>query len=685
MKGRILAVLCFGLILSACLGGGAPPAPATLPATAAPPTAAVQPSAPPPTEAPTTAPTTAPTEPPTAVPSRPETAEILEELGGEPCPDSDFTCITLSVPLDHFDPANPERIEVVFAVLPAEGERKGMFVTANGGPGVSGLSSADGYTSAFDPGITEHFDIIFFDQRGVSASGGLQCVRAATDYYQAEWLAYTPEQEEALVESARAFARKCVAEMGLPEERLPYFSTEQAVEDLEVFRQTMQDEKFWLYGESYGTQYAQTYAAAHPDRLAGLILDGTVDLTLSGPDFYRGQAGAFNDTLVDTLNGCSADPSCAPDFDGDALAFYDELSAEIAASAQSLEFPLATGERAARSFTLSNLETVASSELYAEGSRMLLLRALAAARRGDLVPLARLLYLDLALDSETLEPIPDPSYSDAVYYTVTCNDYSYFSGTPDERAEAFLRAGDEVEASQPFLSSIFYGDLPCIFWPTEGEPERPAALTAAGIPTLVLGATADPATPVENGESVFSRLEDGYLMTTQGGAHIIFGRGDACPDETVTAFLLEDQPPGEREIACDGLMFSPYLPLSPQNAADFSDPLTALIAMDDEIYYLPEYYYWDVFTPTTVGCPFGGTLAFEPSDSGDLLTFERCVFSQGLILNGTGGNNYDEGTFTLELTLSGLNSGELSYIRDDNEATYTLTGLWNGEPIELSQ
>ena len=44
----------------------------------------------------------------------------------------------------------------------------------------------------------------------------------------------------------------------------------------------MGDDKFWLYGESYGTRFAQMYAGAHPDHLAGLILDGTIDPTLVG-------------------------------------------------------------------------------------------------------------------------------------------------------------------------------------------------------------------------------------------------------------------------------------------------------------------------------------------------------------------------------------------------------------------
>ncbi len=90
--------------------------------------------------------------------------KALEELGGTPCPnDSAFTCVTLTVPLDHFDPANRQTLDVVFGVLPASGQRKGMFVIVTGGPGTAGLSYADSYLSGFDPSILEHFDLVFFD------------------------------------------------------------------------------------------------------------------------------------------------------------------------------------------------------------------------------------------------------------------------------------------------------------------------------------------------------------------------------------------------------------------------------------------------------------------------------------------------------------------------------------------
>jgi pimeloyl-ACP methyl ester carboxylesterase len=632
-------------------------------------------------------PTIEQTQPPVTATPRPSTETILEQLGGSPCPDSDFTCVKLSVPLDHFAPAGGKTIEVVFAVLPATGERKGMFVTANGGPGASGLQAADSYTSTFDAGITQHFDIVFFDQRGVGASGGLQCAQAAATYYMTDADTTTPAGEAALASASQTFAQDCVREMGNPE-MLPYLGTAQAIEDLESFRQAMQDDKFWLYGESYGTQFSQTYAAAHPDHLAGLILDGTVDLTLSGTDFLAEQAAAFDNTLQMALQACNDDSACANEMGGNATAAYDNLASLLRTSPQQFDFPLPSGGMAQRTFTLGNLESAASGYLYSERTRMIFLRALAAyARDGNLAPMARVLYDALSIDPETLAGVPDPTYSDAVYYSVECQDYAYFNGSPEQRAEAYLRAGDPVDASLKHFSSIFYGDLPCVFWPKASQKQtRPPYLRAAGVPTLVLGATADPATPLANGVSVYHHLADGYMVTETGGPHVIFnwGASSACPDALVNAFLEDGKLPDQRETTCQGEVTRTYVLLAPTNASAFATPLEALDSADTEIYYLPEYYYWDVKTPTSVGCPFGGMLSFEPSDVGEAFTLTACAFSQGFVMTGTGTNNYDENVLRLDVAVSGLADGHLVYTRDGNGQRH-VTGEYAGKAIDLSK
>ena len=87
-------------------------------------------------------------------PLKTEPLDILDDLEGVPCfEESAFTCVTIDVPLDHFNPSDTRTIPVVFAILPASGERRGMFVTATGGPGTSGVLSADSYSSYFDPAI----------------------------------------------------------------------------------------------------------------------------------------------------------------------------------------------------------------------------------------------------------------------------------------------------------------------------------------------------------------------------------------------------------------------------------------------------------------------------------------------------------------------------------------------------
>jgi pimeloyl-ACP methyl ester carboxylesterase len=611
-----------------------------------------------------------------------DTVSILERLGGVPCPDSEFTCITLEVPYDHFQP-DGRTIEVVFGVLPATGESKGIFVTATGGPGTSGLLAADGYTAAFDPLIREHFDIVFFDQRGAGLSGGLQCPTAAAAFYRADWAAFTPEEEADLLETARTFTADCISEMDNPD-YLAYLGTEQAVEDLDVFRETMQVDSFWLYGESYGTQFAQTYAAAHPERLAGLILDGTVDLTLSGFDFYSQQAQAFNDVLVMTLDACNGDALCAADMGEDAAATYDALASSLRASAQTFDFPLPSGNTETRSFSLSDLETAAAGSLYSESARMLFLRALAYyARDGNLVPMARILYNALVLDPETEQAIPDPSYSDAVYYAVECQDYNYPGETPEMRAEAYLRAGDAVETNLPRFASVFYGDLPCAYWPNATEAgSRPAPLIAEGVPTLVLGGTADPATPFQNGIDVFRRLADGYHITETGGPHIIFGWGVTCVDDLVTSFLMDGEIP-DREVTCEGQVISEFFPLAPRSAVDFADPLEALASVDDELYYLPEYYYWDYETPTSIGCPFGGTFTFETSELGEAYRLRDCAFTDGFVMTGEGSYDYGSSLFTLSVSVSGQAEGTLIYTRD-NDYHLEVRGEYNGQIVEIS-
>jgi pimeloyl-ACP methyl ester carboxylesterase len=484
--------------------------------------------------------------------------ERLAELGGEPCEvDRRLTCVTIAVPLDHVDPANQETVEVMFAIAPAQGERKGMYVRTAGGPGGEGIGNAF-LNNVSDP-IRDSYDIVVFDQRGVGLSSPLECKNAIADSSLEYWNeddslgqeGYdTPEEQQKAIQSARTFVDRCIAEIGIDPEKLKFFTTDQVAEDLEFFRQIIGDEKFMLYGISYGTSVAQTYARAHPEHLSGLILDGTVDTTLSGEEFERSRWEAFNMVLLEVFEACDADSACSSLMGGSAQAVYDELAQRLAAGAIPYEYVFPGGEKVKHNFTLHMLEFTVILHLYGLDSRMALLRALAAAKKGNLIPLARQFFEVSDIDPATGEYQGDPNFSYTILNIVWCGDYAYFRGTTEERVAQIMQEIQKQNGLIPRLDN--YPDLSCPYWPhAPASSEVREPLRAEGVPTFVLNATLDPATPFHEGKTVFENLENGYHLYVEGGMHGVYGWSFSCPDQYIEDFLVQGTFPDQREIVCD--------------------------------------------------------------------------------------------------------------------------------------
>ncbi|MGZ8481266.1 MAG: alpha/beta hydrolase [Candidatus Limnocylindria bacterium] len=595
----------------------------------------------------------------------------VEVVGEDACPESEFTCITLRVPRDHFAAPGGPTFDVTFGLLRATSdEPRGAFVTVTGGPGTSGLAVADGYTGALDPRIPEEYDIVFFDQRGIGLSEPLQCPDAVLDYYLTD---AAPEDRDEYAREAEAFVDACVDESDIDPEALAYLATRQAVEDLEAFLEWLGADQLQLYGESYGTQFAQQYALAHSDRVAGLFLDGPVDLTLEGLEYYGEQSEAFAETLELTLEICTDEPACDADTGGDPLAAYDALATELADGPLPFDFVTDDGAAEERDLSLGLLEAAAAASLYSPYDRMLLQRALAYASRGDLLPLARLGYLSLGQDPETLDAVPDPTFSDAMYYAVECADYEF----PD--AAGFFEAADEAGVAELRLGSIFFGDLPCAYWPAgPATDERPQPLTAMPFPVWVLASTADPATPIVGALRIFERLDDGYLIVQEGGPHVIFGRGDPCPDEPVTAFLLSGELPETRRIDCAVDAVDPYAPLPAPSVDDYAGALEAMWAADDEILSSADFWNWDGVDQLVFGCLRGGTIRYEPTDVGYAVQLDGCEMTDGLPLTGSAIIDDLAGTFELSVTAPG--GTDLRYLRDAEGGT-SVEGEFEGDAV----
>ncbi len=635
---------------------------------------------------PSATPSLTPSPSPTVAPPSPTPAVAIpggwSVVKSEKCPDSTrFECVTLAVPRDHFVAGGPTW-NVTYAIQKATGKRLGTYVTITGGPGSSGIAVAESYTDADPASIPEHFDMVYLDQRGIGLSGPVQCAAATAVYYASTARPEDPAQAAAAGKAAADYVTACLAEAGAKTEDLPFYSTRQAVEDLEAVREHLGVDKLYLYGESYGTQFVQTYATAHADRIATLFLDGPVDLTLDGATYYGEAARTFDDVLLATLNTCETDAGCRADSEGRTpLQVYDALAARLVQAPIPFAFPMKDGTVEQRQLTLADLENAVVSYLYSPGDRATLLRALASAVDDNLVPLARLAYEAIAVDPDTRAVVPDPSYSDALYYAVECQDYVYSAGVgdADARLASFLADARVLGVDRLRLGAVYYGDLPCLYWPNQPATDlRPAPIIDAPYPTIILGATGDPITPIANLNRLANRLTDVRSIITTGGPHITFGWGNACPDELIADYLVKGTPIDAAITVCDGVIADAYVPIARDAPADYRDALDLAAAMDDQVVNTDDYFYRLEDAPLPIGCDYGGTLTYTPTDTGTDLALSGCEFTEGLPMTGKGAIDDESGGLEMTITVP---EGRLTYARD-GDGNRRVSGTFRGKPVE---
>jgi pimeloyl-ACP methyl ester carboxylesterase len=620
-----------------------------------------------------------------ASPAAAEISLAEASLGLElvPCDLSDLSCATLTLPLDPRANDPEKTIDITFALSFAHVESRGILFYVVGGPGGSGLASADGYLSAFNPSLTDYMDIVFIDQRGTGPDHGLSCPVAQATF---DLAPATLADAEDVLATAQAYVTDCIAELDAAD-LLPVVNSDYAVGDFEAFRRMIGAPKVWLYGESYGTQFVQAYATTYPKAVRGVIVDGVVDLNLSAEGFYRSYTLAAEKILSATFDACATIPACQADMGGDAAAVYDDLASRLAQSPVMVPLTLADGSRTDRPLTSALLETNAFYALYSAEGRGEFLRVLAAAGRGDLEPMLQLGYSNLYIDPETAVGMEDPGWFGAAYYAITCADYGSGQGTPEERAARII---DEARAFAPeaprLLRSYYMERVACALWPYQGPDNRPAPYAGGDWPTLVLNGTGDPITPMPMAYSVLDNARNAYGVFMEGGPHVIWGRGFACPDSIVEALLYDGTLPAAREQRCSQDFIMDYLPLTLTDPADKADAFKVARAIETELLNALPLGNWDGESETSFGCPHGGTVTLSASEEGTHYAFADCRFWPDLALSGAGDDiTMDDtgGGLILDLAVTGVATGQISYRSSPFTESQSLSGTWNGQPAAL--
>jgi hypothetical protein len=183
---------------------------------------------------------------------------------------------------------------------------------------------------------------------------------------------------------------------------------------------------------------------------------------------------------------------------------------------------------------------------------------------------------------------------------------------------------------------------------------------------LVLGATHDPATPWAGAQRIAKAAgTNARMIVVPGGPHVIYGRGEGCPDWPVQHFIVLGELSEPPRKICEGDVADDYQRLPRKDISAYEDGLLeAWHDLDREIHTSADFVYWDGQAPLEVGCRLEGTIRYIPAEFGTDLELEGCSFADGLAFTGTGRMDDDAGEFTLLVRPDDMDEPFRRYVRD---------------------
>jgi pimeloyl-ACP methyl ester carboxylesterase len=407
---------------------------------------------------------------------------------------------------------------------PSTGSHRGSLIVNPGGPGGSGVEFVAEAASAFSE-LTDHYDLVSFDPRGVGLSHPVRCLTSAQldTFIDTNPVPTTKAQLATLVAQAKLFADSCYAKNG---SFLEHIGTINQARDMDVLRAALGDQKLTYYGASYGTYLGAKYAQLFPTHIRAMVLDGAIDPDESATAANQVQADGFQTDLEDFLTSCATSSSCPlGGSESAALARVHALERLIA------RHPVTVGSR-----TLGPGEFFEglAAGLYSPTDWSQLAQAIAAAGQGSGAGM-------LAFSDSLTERQSNGSYSNLIESNTAINCID----RPSPRSvSAYVKAAKVFAKTSPdFGAAIEYGSLTCAFWKVPAV-EHPHPVTAPGSPPiLVIGTTRDPATPYVWAQALAKQLSQGVLLTYQGDGHTAYLRGDSCVDAVVHSYIESLQTP----------------------------------------------------------------------------------------------------------------------------------------------
>lgn len=449
-------------------------------------------------------------------------------------------CLSVDVPLDHLGSLAGE-VRIYAERIGDDARRPEALVFLSGGPGQAAIPDLPQVASGLAPAL-DRLDIIGFDQRGTGRSARLSC----------------PSLDAVI--DARGVAA-CAAALGASGR---FYRTVDSVEDLDAVLDAFGVERATLYGVSYGARLAQQYAAAHPARVSGLILDS--------PVLPEGRDAFGRSTLVAAgrvLRALCAGGRCRG-VSEDPVADLRQLVMRWRGGPAWGPYVDRRGHVARRSISAADILNVILAGDFDTGARATLPGPLRAAVGGDMAPLVRLVW---DARGRFAGPSGNDQDSAAVNVATLCSETAmpWPATAPLEQrrgsaTSAALALGpsallpfDPATAGRSFLLQA------CAGWPSTIAAAE--SVRIPDVPALVLSGDQDVRTPIEDARRLAARLPHAQLVTVGRTGHSVAGTDvSGCALRAVRAFLA-GRPAARRCPGHSGVAATPPPP-PPRRLAD---------------------------------------------------------------------------------------------------------------------
>ena len=423
-------------------------------------------------------------------------------------------CATLKVPIDYakITPGKSFSLFVIRHQASKKSARLGSLVVNPGGPGGSGVDYAYGWSSIISKAVSDRYDIVGFDQRGVNLSQPIRCLNDAQEdaFLSSDGKITDKASLASAIASAKDFANKCAIAAG---SKLGHYSTLDGARDMELLRGLLGDAKLNYMGKSYGTYLGTLYANLYPTKVGKMILDGAVDPQETVESAGLDQAKGFELALDSFI---ASNPSITKAAVSKVL---DTLHAN----------PLKTGKR---QLTQSLAVTGLASGLYDNQNGWPQLYAalteLITFKSG-----AKLLAMADDYNQRDSDGRFLSNQSD-LQGVISCLDFA------DPRTVDQMVAGQSnfVKVAPIFGPYLAFAGLSCKYWKAPPVLTKDFTPLTSVTPILVIGVTRDPATPYKSAVALKKLFTKSVLLSYDGDGHTGHNRGSSCIDSKVDTYFL---------------------------------------------------------------------------------------------------------------------------------------------------